>query len=667
MTSFFVQGTALEYIRNTLFFLGTLALLPYVKLNRKAVWGFLAAYLLHFLLLAIFARRSWQDTDAIISQLNENTTSFVCFCTGALLLGFGATVKGRWIRFAVYLIGLGCFGFILLFGGRTAMIAAVLYCGYFLLKGFFGKTKQRTVEIAVALIFMLGVAFAYFYSEILYEWKGADGLTLLGKDIFTGRQRIWSDAFEQLKGNFFFGLGYNFVTEYNQQGVIKSGVNLHSQPMGYLVSYGIFAFLFYALLLARLVRRAGMGKKMTVGFLIAMIVGSYFEVSLFSTHVIIYQPIVLVLLHHFDRSIKQKKDGVEAKQETPTQEDMKITDKISVIVPVYNIVDYLEACVNTIVNQTYSDLEIILIDDGSSDGSGALCDRLAAQDSRIRVIHKENGGVSLARNTGLEIATGEWVVFVDGDDYLDLTIYEKLIRKTLNGEDAVFCRFEKNAPDGKALKYFELSLQSMTKNPKDLLPFMIFDSRKEGDTVYTHNIHGAIWRVLFKREILEKEKIRFYQDVKIGEDKIFVLEYLSHCQKCALVDEYLYHYRIDRLDSAMTKLHEDYERYYNRGIEHLQGYTRFLENNKKLEPVQKEKYYALEKFDFAFNFLIKMLRATKDCKAVAARYQKDPILQEAMQGLKIKELKKAGYSFKRIFPTLLIKWRWFRVLRFISR
>ena len=92
--------------------------------------------------------------------------------------------------------------------------------------------------------------------------------------------------------------------------------------------------------------------------------------------------------------------------------------KVSIIVPIYNVEKYLKKCVNSIINQTYKSLEIILVDDGSPDRSGALCDRLAEKDSRIRVIHKANGGVSTARNAGIEAATGEYICFVDSDDWL---------------------------------------------------------------------------------------------------------------------------------------------------------------------------------------------------------------------------------------------------------
>ena len=104
---------------------------------------------------------------------------------------------------------------------------------------------------------------------------------------------------------------------------------------------------------------------------------------------------------------------------------------ISVIVPVYNIEKYLERCVQSICNQTYQKLEIILVDDGSTDGSGALCDQLAQKDERIKVFHKENGGSSSARNLGLQNATGEYIGFIDSDDYIEPTMYEKLLSAIL--------------------------------------------------------------------------------------------------------------------------------------------------------------------------------------------------------------------------------------------
>ena len=101
---------------------------------------------------------------------------------------------------------------------------------------------------------------------------------------------------------------------------------------------------------------------------------------------------------------------------------------ISIIVPVYNVEKYLERCVKSIQNQTYSDLEIILVDDGSPDSSGALCDQYAKEDKRIKVIHKKNGGLSEARNYGIEAATGSYIMFIDSDDWIDLDMAEMLCK-----------------------------------------------------------------------------------------------------------------------------------------------------------------------------------------------------------------------------------------------
>jgi len=106
-------------------------------------------------------------------------------------------------------------------------------------------------------------------------------------------------------------------------------------------------------------------------------------------------------------------------------------DLISVIVPVYNVAEYLNTCISSIINQTYPNLEILLIDDGSTDSSGQLCDAWEKKDGRIQVIHKENGGLSDARNTGLKAASGEWIIFVDSDDFIYPTLIEKRLKKKL--------------------------------------------------------------------------------------------------------------------------------------------------------------------------------------------------------------------------------------------
>ena len=120
-----------------------------------------------------------------------------------------------------------------------------------------------------------------------------------------------------------------------------------------------------------------------------------------------------------------------------------MNEKISIIVPVYNVEKYLKKCIDSIVNQTYKNLEIILVDDGATDRSGEICDELAKLDNRIKVYHKKNGGLSDARNYGVERATGSYVGFVDSDDYIDAEMYEKLYEAiTKEAADVAECNLK---------------------------------------------------------------------------------------------------------------------------------------------------------------------------------------------------------------------------------
>ena len=110
---------------------------------------------------------------------------------------------------------------------------------------------------------------------------------------------------------------------------------------------------------------------------------------------------------------------------------------ISVIVPIYNVEQYLKKCIESIISSTYANLEIILVDDGSTDGSGKICDEFQAKDKRIRVVHKKNGGLSDARNVGLEIARGEFVSFIDSDDYIDSEMFEEVLTQFDKNTDIV--------------------------------------------------------------------------------------------------------------------------------------------------------------------------------------------------------------------------------------
>lgn len=224
--------------------------------------------------------------------------------------------------------------------------------------------------------------------------------------------------------------------------------------------------------------------------------------------------------------------------------------KISIIVPIYNVEKYLVQCIESLINQSYWNLEIILVNDGSTDSSGEICDYYSKKDSRIKVIHKINEGVSIARNTGLQNASGEYVAFVDGDDFLDINIYLKLFKIINNSKyDLVMCRFYKsfnsseNVIENEPLKDGEYVKDEIFE--KLILPMIGNDFGNTGKAL----IMGAIWRCLYKREIIIKNKIQF-PIIKIAEDMLFHLNYLCYCNYVYVLGEPLYFYRFNEVSAT---------------------------------------------------------------------------------------------------------------------
>ena len=207
--------------------------------------------------------------------------------------------------------------------------------------------------------------------------------------------------------------------------------------------------------------------------------------------------------------------------------------QISVIVPVYNVEKYLTQCIESILSQTYQEFELLLIDDGSEDNSGSICDHYSNIDSRVHVFHKENGGVSSARNMGIEHAKGEWVCFVDSDDWIDKDTFE-YITGLWKGAD--FLQFGYRRTGGTASEYSYV--------PSKVLRY--------STSVYcTKRIyHSAICGYLLKLNIIKKYKISFPNHIKHGEDQAFILKTLICSSEIVILDRHFYNYR-DREGSAM--------------------------------------------------------------------------------------------------------------------
>ena len=211
--------------------------------------------------------------------------------------------------------------------------------------------------------------------------------------------------------------------------------------------------------------------------------------------------------------------------------------KISVIVPVFNAENYLERCVNSILKQTYQNFELILVNDGSADNSGIICDNFAKKDNRIKVLHKQNGGVSAARNAGLEIASGEWICFVDSDDwiyenYLE-TMFKPIVEKNV---DLVICGIDKIEKDKKIVSYNFTNKTIFAFSNKDFANIFYQLRHNPKNAVYLNSPVNKI----FNKTLLTN--IRFNTNLKVCEDYDFVIQYLKKINSTAFLSENLYCY-----------------------------------------------------------------------------------------------------------------------------
>lgn len=212
---------------------------------------------------------------------------------------------------------------------------------------------------------------------------------------------------------------------------------------------------------------------------------------------------------------------------------------ISIIMPVYNSEEYLLDAVKSILNQTYKNFELILIDDGSKDSSGSICDELAKMDNRVVVIHKENGGISDARNAGLRMAKGEYIAFADNDDLFSEKLLEDNI-KIAKQYDADIVKF--------GVKYYESSDKGNRKIPIRNLPFQVLNSSEISENYLTlkrNNIFVYVWDSLFRKEIIIDNEIYYDKAFKFGgEDMDFNLSAFKHVQKLVInPEEYYTHFK----------------------------------------------------------------------------------------------------------------------------
>lgn len=217
---------------------------------------------------------------------------------------------------------------------------------------------------------------------------------------------------------------------------------------------------------------------------------------------------------------------------------------VSIIVPIYNAERYLSKCIESIINQDYRDIEVLLVDDGSTDSSCSICKHYCALDSRIKFIQQNNSGVSATRNKGIKAASGEYIMFVDSDDYMEQTVVSCVVQSnTYINADIVIFNYYKIAADKKT-KCDSVIAGLKTKDQ------FLEDCYNNLNTVY----YNKIYNKLYKRKIIIDNNIIFPENMNMGEDFRFNLLYFSKCKLFLMIDDYLYNYRIDNGQSLMHKV-----------------------------------------------------------------------------------------------------------------
>ncbi|TPE68977.1 glycosyltransferase family 2 protein [Halalkalibacterium halodurans] len=334
---------------------------------------------------------------------------------------------------------------------------------------------------------------------------------------------------------------------------------------------------------------------------------------------------------------------------------------ISIIVPVYKVKEeYLRDCIDSLKNQTFNDIEIILVDDGTPDNGGDICDEYAQNDKRIRVIHQNNQGVSSARNSGIEAATGDWVTFVDADDWIELNtceILKNVIRK--EGADIDFFIFSlKVNQTNKELEnpFWGTNYSALEKGDREELQVQLLH---KSISYYSppHNMVGVAVCKLYKRTFLKENNLKYNTSLSVCEDGVFAFQALEKANKVFYVNHFLYHYR-KHSDSATHRYRENAEVDYTKGLKALESCL--------IEFDKKGKFYIALYFRTILNIFVicnqfycnsnNTLSTLEKIRSIQKLCNSEPYLS-SIKNIRLKLFwDKSSLSHKIGFSLLKIRW-----------
>lgn len=286
---------------------------------------------------------------------------------------------------------------------------------------------------------------------------------------------------------------------------------------------------------------------------------------------------------------------------------------ISIIIPIYNVEAYLSQCIESVCSQTYRNLEIILVDDGSTDLCPQICDEFACRDSRIVVIHKKNEGLVKARKDGIQAAHGFYIGYVDGDDWIEPNMFERLYETlTVEDVDVVMCGHYEDTEETHRIVYHGISEGKYDKNA---LKNFVYPNMIVNGEFFEWGVFPGVWDKLFKREYLEKYQMAVSDEITMGEDAACIYPSLLNVNRIFILKECLYHYR--QTPSSMIKKDIDarlqkkqFRILYHSVLDSFQQYTDIYDLTKQwkeyilflMVPRAEVLYDGIEKLDYLFPF-----------------------------------------------------------------
>ena len=280
---------------------------------------------------------------------------------------------------------------------------------------------------------------------------------------------------------------------------------------------------------------------------------------------------------------------------------------ITVIIPIYNVQQYLPKCIESVLNQTYSNLEIILVDDGSSDLSGSICDEYAERDKRIKVVHQETGGVSSARNTGLDHATGEFICWVDSDDYISSSLVAELY--------ALVMKYDVNIAACNYLQGTEREYQfkSQDNNTPQLL-----STEQAFDYLYKDGHHtfivNASWGKLIKKNLYEGLR---YPEGRIFEDIHVTYQLIGKCDSIIYTDEVLYYY----FKHSKSIMHSPFDKHKQDYLDALEARITYFREKKYYDLYEKARISFLHSLMWEFSRSKDILKDKKSTDYIIEKYR----------------------------------------------